>query len=409
MERKLRSEDEKRFLDSFFETADGKTSETASQILKKSSFYYEERYWILEDAMQLCYPQIPEQTLKEDIQPMSSDDNAPAQSFGAMTVGISQHQPDCLIANRNFSEIWGPDMDAFSPSASASKRSLASLYRPPFHLMFHGSFEQAKATSSSQDKWLLVNLQYTREFTSHLLNRDTWANETVSQTIKTHFIFWQVDGDSAEGRKVCTYYKLESIPLVLVINPTTGQAMKKWFGMVPPEWFGKVPPEALLREALLPEALLVFLYPFMDSGPREHFTSLAKKQPRRSLAASFDDYNMEETSDDQSMISTEEVVLLPKFPPLPEEPERGNFSCNCGVGIDLPNGQRIMRYFLKTDTIQLLWSFCYSRLTKSERKKPFKLTRLIPGQSKTITLEYESNLTFEQSGVANSLVFATWE
>ncbi|CAH8272685.1 unnamed protein product [Arabidopsis lyrata] len=169
MERKLRSEDEKRFLDSFFETADGKTSETASQILKKSSFYYEEKYWILEDSMQLCYPQIPEQTLKEDIQPMSSDDNVPAQSFGAMTVGISQHQPDCLIANRNFSEIWGLDMDAFSPSASASKRSLASLYRPPFHLMFHGSFEQAKATSSSQDKWLLVNLQYTREFTSHLV------------------------------------------------------------------------------------------------------------------------------------------------------------------------------------------------------------------------------------------------
>ncbi|EFH48681.1 hypothetical protein ARALYDRAFT_911175 [Arabidopsis lyrata subsp. lyrata] len=57
----------------------------------------------------------------------------------------------------------------------------------------------------------------------------------------------------------------------------------------------------------------------------------------------------------------------------------------------------------------ILWSFCYSRLTKSERKKPLKLTRLIPGQSKTITLEYESNLTFEQSGVANSLVFATWE
>ncbi|KAG7594242.1 UBX domain [Arabidopsis thaliana x Arabidopsis arenosa] len=147
----------------------------------------------------------------------------------------------------------------------------------------------------------------------------------------------------------------------------------------------------------------------MDRGPREHFSSLAKKQPIRSLAASFDDYNMEETSDDQSLLSTEEVLPLPTLPPLPEEPNRGNFSANCGVAIDLPDGERIMRYFLKTDTIQLLWSFCYSRLRKSERNKPLKLTRMIPGQSKTITLEYESNLTLEQSGVANSLVFATWE
>ncbi|EFH67549.1 hypothetical protein ARALYDRAFT_891395 [Arabidopsis lyrata subsp. lyrata] len=134
----------------------------------------------------------------------------------------------------------------------------------------------------------------------------------------------------------------------------------------------------------------------MDRGPREHFSSLAKKQPIRSLAASFDDYNMEETSDDQSLLSTEEVLLLPTLPPLPEEPNRANFSANCGVGIDLPNGERIMRYFLKTDTIQ-------------RGRTPLKLTRVIPGQSKTITLEYESNLTFEQSGVANSLVFATWE
>ncbi|KAG7594241.1 Thioredoxin-like superfamily [Arabidopsis thaliana x Arabidopsis arenosa] len=389
MENKLRSEDEKRFLDDFFEIADGKNSETARQILKKSSFYNEETYWNLEDAMQLCYPQIPELTPEEDIQPMSSNDDVPPQSFGAMTEGI-----------------WGPDEGDFSPSASAPKRSLASLYRPPFHLMFHGSFEQAKATSASQNKWLLVNLQSTTEFTSHLLNRDTWADESVSQTIKNHFIFWQVDVDSAEGRKVCTYYKLDSITLVLVINPTTGQVMKKWFGMVTLEWYGMVPPKCC--GMVQPEALLVFLYPFMDRGPREHFSSLAKKQPIRPLAASFDEYNMEETCD-QSLLSTEEVLLLPTLPPLPEEPNRANFSANCGVGIDLPNGQRIMRYFLKTDTIQLLWSFCYSRLTKSERKKPLKLTRLIPGQSKTITLEYESNLTFEQSGVANSLVLATWE
>ena len=83
-------------------------------------------------------------------------------------------------------------------------------------------FLQAKDTAAAQDKWLLINLQSTKEFSSHMvgclsslfgdnyfilygwtkflvfvycflkLNRDTWANEAVSQTISTNFIFWQV-------------------------------------------------------------------------------------------------------------------------------------------------------------------------------------------------------------------------
>jgi hypothetical protein len=287
--------------------------------------------------------------------------------------------------------------------------------------MLQGSFEQAKITSSSQDKWLLVNLQSTTEFSSHMLNRDTWANEAVSQTIKANFIFWQVYDDTTEGRKVCTYYKLESIPVVLVIDPTTGQKMRMWCGMVEPE------------------TLLEDLVPFMDGGPREHFASLSKKRPRgsfslaphskpkdvakdeeeeelqRALAASLEDNDMKESSDDKSpTMMPEEVAVeavtapvLPTFPPLPEEPKGGDRSVQCRVGIRLPNGRRLQRNFLKTDTIQLLWSFCYSQLEEEERKKPLKLTQAIPGESKT--LEYDSNLTLEQSGVANSMISATWE
>jgi hypothetical protein len=91
------------------------------------------------------------------------------------------------------------------------------LLWPRFHL-----WVQAKSAASMQDKWLLVNIQSTREFSSHMvfysccsifqfswlfvsalsllptifffvkLNRDTWANDAVSQIISTNFIFWQV-------------------------------------------------------------------------------------------------------------------------------------------------------------------------------------------------------------------------
>lgn len=45
----------------------------------------------------------------------------------------------------------------------------------------------------------------------------------------------QTYDDTTEGKKVCTYYKLESVPVVLIIDPITGQKMRSWNGMVQPE------------------------------------------------------------------------------------------------------------------------------------------------------------------------------
>lgn len=57
------------------------------------------------------------------------------------------HESSNLIAFRNFNEemkrhgVWEADQGAAS-TAENSRDNLASLYRPPFHLMFHGSFEK---------------------------------------------------------------------------------------------------------------------------------------------------------------------------------------------------------------------------------------------------------------------------
>ncbi|KAJ6898950.1 hypothetical protein NC652_025453 [Populus alba x Populus x berolinensis] len=234
---------------------------------------------------------------------------------------------------------------------------------------------QAKGAASVQDKWLLVNLQSTKEFSSHMLNRDTWANEAVAQTISTNFIFWQVYDDTSEGRKVCTYYKLDSIPVVLIIDPITGQKMHSWVGMVQPE------------------SLLEDLVPFMDGGPRDHHKTLSHKRQRgstltppkskalvsayetkeedeevlRALAASM------ESMKDSSVIASNKKDIAsndkydastakgeekcstrtPTYPPLPEEPS-GDKSLLCRVGIRLPDGRRVQRNFLKTDPIRLV-------------------------------------------------------
>ncbi|KAJ6898948.1 hypothetical protein NC652_025453 [Populus alba x Populus x berolinensis] len=351
--------------------------------------------------------------------------------YGASRTGYPPHEASSLIAFRNFDEemkhpgVWESDQGSTSTTDN-SRDNLASLYRPPFHLMFHGSFEKAKGAASVQDKWLLVNLQSTKEFSSHMLNRDTWANEAVAQTISTNFIFWQVYDDTSEGRKVCTYYKLDSIPVVLIIDPITGQKMHSWVGMVQPE------------------SLLEDLVPFMDGGPRDHHKTLSHKRQRgstltppkskalvsayetkeedeevlRALAASM------ESMKDSSVIASNKKDIAsndkydastakgeekcstrtPTYPPLPEEPS-GDKSLLCRVGIRLPDGRRVQRNFLKTDPIRLLWSFCYSQLEEAGTKL-FCLKEAIPGAKR---LDYDSTMTFGDSGLANSMISVAWE
>jgi UBX domain-containing protein 7 len=51
---------------------------------------------------------------------------------------------------------------------------------------------QARALAKSERKWLLVNIQDEIVFASHMLNRDTWADDVVQNVVLSSFVFWQV-------------------------------------------------------------------------------------------------------------------------------------------------------------------------------------------------------------------------
>ncbi|XP_074363137.1 plant UBX domain-containing protein 7-like isoform X2 [Apium graveolens] len=338
--------------------------------------------------------------------------------YEAARLGYLAHDDSLGVSFRNSNQelkhpgIWAADQSS-SSAVDNSRDNLASLYSPPSALMFQGSFEKAKDAAKDQNRWLLVNLQSTREFISHMLNRDTWANEAVAQTISSNFIFWQVDDDTEEGSKVCTYYKLDSSPMVLVVDPVTGQKMRSWKGMVQPQ------------------TLLEDLLPFMDDSPKDHLASLSHNRTREAsqaspqkvhdgskeedeelllaLAASMEGIkdtsgvskNMDISNAEEEMRKTKK----PTYPPLPEEP-KADKSLLCRVGVRLPDGQRLQRNFLRTDPIQLLWSFCNSQLDEADARQ-FCLNLAIPGASKF--LEYESNLTFDESGLSNMMISVTWD
>ncbi|CAD5315834.1 unnamed protein product [Arabidopsis thaliana] len=269
------------------------------------------------------------------------------------------------------------------PSDSTRLPSL-SPPPPPLNLLFKGSFEDAKLASSSKDRWLLVHIQSETEFPCNTFNRDLWSNEDVSQAL---------------------------------------------------EFRGEIKAKGFLND----------LKKYIDASPHEHIASTARNMRVKAekichsdqdmvsfMDDDFDDFD--EAADEKTLISYirelnlssdsvvvsscgrefDDVVTLSedeeetclssdlfKFPVLTEEPKGDcDRSVVCSISVRYPNGRRKQRKFLKSEPIQLLWSFCYSHMEESE-KKAFKLVQAIPGASKK-TLDYGANATFDQYGIANS-------
>lgn len=69
---------------------------------------------------------------------------------------------------------------------------LHSLFQPPTDLVFRGSLQDAREAAKGDTKWLLVNIQDHQQFSSHMLNRDTWSDDVVQNVVASAFVFWQV-------------------------------------------------------------------------------------------------------------------------------------------------------------------------------------------------------------------------
>ncbi|KAG5593328.1 hypothetical protein H5410_043842 [Solanum commersonii] len=280
---------------------------------------------------------------------------------------------------------------------SYDNNTLSVLFRPPYELLYNGPFDDAKEADEKRNRWLLVNVQSRSEFDSDTLNRDTWANDIVAQMIENNFVFWQEGDHTEEGREVCSCYKLDSRPVILVIDHITGQKMRSWNGMVQPE--------TLLENAMT----------FIDRTPSEYHSDLLRKQLERlthldRIEKGTEEKEMEITSEEENdqnelLMNTNTIYL-----PLPEEPNRSLISnCDknlvCRIAIRLPDGRRIQRNFMKTDPIKLLWSFCSTQFEEA-KTRAFRFRRAMPGPTKFWASKFwtcDSNLTFEESGLDNSI------
>ena len=56
-------------------------------------------------------------------------------------------------------------------------------------------------------KWMLVNIQSHLEFSSQMMNRDTFIDETVITLLRTSFVFWQRGTRCLVDKFPCNHFR----------------------------------------------------------------------------------------------------------------------------------------------------------------------------------------------------------
>ncbi|KAM0894599.1 hypothetical protein ACQ4PT_024358 [Festuca glaucescens] len=283
--------------------------------------------------------------------------------------------------------------DAVEPAAK-KKKSLAELFSPPLDLAYKGGFHDAKSHAAETSRWLLVNVQATAEFASHQQNRDVWANDLVAQAVRDHFVLWQVDvhdrrgGNENEGGKVSCYYKLaqDKMPVVLVVDPVTGQMMRK------------------LRAATDPNDILVMAESFADRKPimprrsaNNNLLAVSSAAPSSSPPGSSSGEKKEPaiTARKQG-----EAVAAAVAAPIGEGRAPGAEKA-CKLRVRFPDGQVVTKEFGPKCSVAALFAFCRSSVANNGEEQPFRLMRFAGGSMQEIS---HDNVSFEDLGLHMSTV-----
>ncbi|KAL2757294.1 hypothetical protein ACRALDRAFT_1074411 [Sodiomyces alcalophilus JCM 7366] len=139
--------------------------------------------------------------------------------------------------------IWedaggGGSSGAAESNTSARARRLADLFRPPFDLMSHLDWDEARDQGKEEKKWIMVNLQDNSIFQCQALNRDLWKDKQVQEEVRENFIFLQYSKSARDAHQYITFYcqgnsheNPDNYPHVAIIDPRTGEQVKLWSGL----------------------------------------------------------------------------------------------------------------------------------------------------------------------------------
>ncbi|CAG9462700.1 unnamed protein product [Pedinophyceae sp. YPF-701] len=283
-------------------------------------------------------------------------------------------------------------------------QAAAMMFPCPDQILTQLPLSELQHRAADEDKWVVVNVQEVEEFDSHALNRDLWSNEQVQAALAASSLFNQYYVPTSEAQRISTFYSVERNPVIIVLDPITGQQMKQVVGQVSPE------------------AFISFMEPFMSNPPSGAGAFLSKSMrpaseqtPGSGAAGSrpcaeeqtagdvvvVDDTSADDEADIRPGKATADACSTP-VEPLAEEPPAGH-ERSCRVALRLPDGRRLQRRFLIDQPVRQLLSWAWSELPDSTRDRPFELKEAKPGAAPLLSSD-----SIESSGAANSALVLRW-
>ncbi|XP_028405810.1 UBX domain-containing protein 7-like isoform X2 [Dendronephthya gigantea] len=216
---------------------------------------------------------------------------------------------------------WEQEQQLSGNIGKGKYKTLKDLFKPPLDIIHKGTFETAKVTGEQEGKWLIVNIQDSKEFKCQQLNRDVWSNEAVRNIMADHFILWQVYRDSDDGDRYTQFYHVTKFPHLSVLDPRTGEKLVEW-DTVDAQSFCEVATEFLMHHSLGKESNGCFS-PAAKRRKRESIIDASEdSQLEAAIAASLKETSTGNNRQDKDYVDTQDEDSLTEFTDSESELEK---------------------------------------------------------------------------------------
>ena len=298
---------------------------------------------------------------------------------------------------------------------------------------FVGSLEDAKKKGERENKWVLINIQVTENFTSHVLNRDIWKDKELGPVVQASFVFYQWVNKTDNAKRVINLYRPSKFPCILVVDPATG---RQEHDFVVPDTPDKV---STLKSKIIeflddhpnpkakPKKVIPKHIPTKDMVPQTHEDQLLQQALAASLADNADsntnnntntntNHNTNANADDaDSAEMDEKSAYSPMEEDQPQEEEEEEVDLEAqlepqpdgkdpnatAIRIRMPNGGVLQRYFMKEAMVSQLYIWC----TLSLNGKKVSLLQTMP----RLRLDDQKEKTLKALGLIRATLVCSYE
>ncbi|CAL5075973.1 unnamed protein product [Urochloa decumbens] len=334
---------------------------------------------------------------EEEVQPVTTRSTT-RRPNNALTAGGEKKKSDDVFTFGSDGDMDMADAPPPPPESAAAARD--ALFRAPRGLGYRcGTLHGAKAYAARRRRWLLVNVQGL-DLASVAQNRDVWGSDLVARCVRDHFVLWQADAGDVDGggvvgeeemeaRKVLGYYKvpLDKIPVVVVVDPVTGEAVDRLHGTDPNDF-------------------LVSVGPYTDKKPEFPVLGAAKKSIA-SAAAALQSIQKPPAAATTAPASRKEEAPAARKPS--EKPDAAAAAAAtgqqlaagekvCKMRVRMPDGRVVAQEFGSQRAVAALFAYCRSELGT---EKKIRLMYFVGASREAIG---DESASFESLGLHMSAV-----